>query len=282
MRNISDNWIVGNLESALETWNEKLSELWALISQSPESFKGGDIWNVIVGISSALQGIGYGLLVLFFAMGVFQSAASFRELQRPEFALRHFIRFLGAKVAVGSAMELMLAIFNICGGIVSRVMSELGRDVSAAATLPTEIINAVEDVGFLDSIPLWLVSFLGSLLVTGLSFVLILTVYGRFFRIYMYTALAPLPLASFAGEGTAASGKAFLKSYVGVCMEGTVIVLACLIYTAFLSSGDTPVDTTLPAVTMVWEYIGELVFNMLVLTGLVKGASRIAKEMFGL
>lgn len=282
MRNISDNWIVGNLESALETWNEKLSELWALISQSPESFKGGDIWNVIVGISSALQGIGYGLLVLFFAMGVFQSAASFRELQRPEFALRHVIRFLGAKVAVGSAMELMLAIFNICGGIVSHVMSELGGDVSAAATLPTEIINAVEDVGFLDSIPLWLVSFLGSLLVTVLSFVLILTVYGRFFRIYMYTALAPLPLASFAGEGTAASGKAFLKSYVGVCMEGAVIVLACLIYTAFLSSGDTPVDTTLPAVTMVWEYIGELVFNMLVLTGLVKGASRIAKEMFGL
>lgn len=282
MRNISDNWIVGNLESALETWNEKLSELWALISQSPESFKGGDIWNVIVGISSALQGIGYGLLVLFFAMGVFQSAASFRELQRPEFALRHFIRFLGAKVAVGSAMELMLAIFNICGGIVSHVMSELGGDVSAAATLPTEIINAVEDVGFLDSIPLWLVSFLGSLLVTVLSFVLILTVYGRFFRIYMYTALAPLPLASFAGEGTAASGKAFLKSYVGVCMEGAVIVLACLIYTAFLSSGGTPVDTTLPAVTMVWAYIGELVFNMLVLTGLVKGASRIAKEMFGL
>ena len=138
MRNISDNWIVGNLESALETWNEKLSELWALISQSPESFKGGDIWNVIVGISSALQGIGYGLLVLFFAMGVFQSAASFRELQRPEFALRHFIRFLGAKVAVGSAMELMLAIFNICGGIVSHVMSELGGDVSAAATLPTK------------------------------------------------------------------------------------------------------------------------------------------------
>lgn len=282
MRNISDNWIVGNLESALETWNEKLSELWALISQSPESFKGGDIWNVIVGISGALQGIGYGLLVLFFAMGVFQSAASFRELQRPEFALQHFIRFLGAKVAVGSAMELMLAIFNICGGIVSHVMSELGGDVSAAATLPTEIINAVEDVGFLDSIPLWLVSFLGSLLVTVLSFVLILTVYGRFFRIYMYTALAPLPLASFAGEGTAASGKAFLKSYVGVCMEGAVIVLACLIYTAFLSSGGTPVDTALPAVTMAWEYIGELVFNMLVLTGLVKGASRIAKEMFGL
>lgn len=237
---------------------------------------------MITGISNALVGMGYGLLVLFFAMGVFQSASSFRELQRPEFALRHFIRFAGAKVAVGYSLEIMLAIFHICGGIVSSVMSGMGGAVSTAATLPAEIVSAIEDVGFLASIPLWLVSMLGSLIVTVLSFVLILTVYGRFFRLYMYTALAPVPLASFAGEGTAANGKAFLKSYIGVCMEGAVVVLACLIYSAFLSSSAPAIDNSLPAVTMVWEYIGEMVFNMLVLTGLVRGSSRIVREMFGL
>ena len=176
----------------------------------------------------------------------------------------------------------MLAIFHICGGVVSSVMSGMGGAVSTAATLPTEIVSAIEDVGFLASIPLWLVSMLGSLIVTVLSFILILTVYGRFFRLYMYTALAPVPLASFAGEGTAANGKAFLKSYIGVCMEGAVVVLACLIYSAFLSSSSPAADASLPAVTMVWEYIGEMVFNMLVLTGLVRGASRITREMFGL
>jgi hypothetical protein len=270
------------LEWALKNWNGKLAELWELITQSPATFKGGEIWTVITAISNALVGIGYGLLVLFFAMGVFQSAASFREIQRPEFALRHFIRFAGAKVAVGYSLEIMLAIFHICGGVVSSVMSGMGRAVSTAATLPTEIVSAIEDVGFLASIPLWLVSMLGSLIVTVLSFILILTVYGRFFRLYMYTALAPVPLASFAGEGTAANGKAFLKSYIGVCMEGAVVVLACLIYSAFLSSGSPAADASLPAVTMVWEYIGEMVFNMLVLTGLVRGASRITREMFGL
>lgn len=219
------------------TWNEKLGELWELLTQTPQNFKGGDIWNVIVGINGALQGIGYGLLVLFFAMGVFQSAASFREIQRPEYALRHFLRFAAAKVAVGSGMELMTAIFSICGGIVQTVMGGVGGAVSETATLPSEIVTAIEEVGFLQSIPLWLVSFLGSVLITVLSFVLILTVYGRFFRLYMYTALSPVPLASFAGEGTASMGKAFIKSYVGVCMEGAVIILACLIYSAFLSSG---------------------------------------------
>ena len=253
-----------------------------MLSESPDTFKGGDIWQLILSINTALQGVGYGLLVLFFAMGVFQSAASFRELQRPEYVLRHFIRFAGAKVAVGSSMEIMTSVFAICGGIVSATMSSMGGSISVAAMLPAEIVTAIEDVGFLQSIPLWLVSLLGTLFITVLSFILILTVYGRFFRLYMFTALAPIPLSSFAGEGTSATGKAFIRSYIGACMEGAVIVLACLIYSAFLSSSTPAVDTTLPAVTMAWQYIGQLIFNMLVLTGLVKGSDRVVKEMMGL
>ena len=232
-------------------------------------------------ISNGVVGIGYGLLVLFFAMGIFQSAASFRDLQRPEFALRHFIRFAGAKVAVGYAMQIMLAIFSICNGIAAKAMASIGGAVSVVATLPTEIVDAVNGLGFLEAIPLWLVAMLGSLIITVLSFILILTVYGRFFRIYMYTALAPLPLAAFAGEGTSHNGKAFVKSYVGVCSEGAVIILACLIYSAFIGTSYPAADVTLDEVTMVWQYIGELIFNMLVLTGLVKGASQLVKEMFG-
>ena len=282
MKSISDNWVVRNLENALATWNEKLAELWQLVTQTPETFKDGQIWGVIVNIHSALVGVGYGLLVLFFAMGIFSSAASFRELQRPEFALRHFIRFLFAKVAVGRGMEIMTAIFAICGGVASTVMGSMGTAVTQTATLPAEIVTAIENVGFMESIPLWLVSFLGSLFITIMSFILILTVYGRFFRLYLYTALSPLPFASFAGENSSAMGKAFVKSYVGVCLEGAVIVLACLIYSAFLSSDAPSVDATLPAVTMAWQYLGQLGFNMLVLTGLVKGADRLVREMFSL
>ena len=197
------------------------------------------------------------MLVLFFAIGVFSSAASFKELQRPEFALRHFIRFVLAKVAVGRGMEIMTAIFSICGSVVSASMNSIGGAVTTSASLPGEIVSAIEDVGFMQSIPLWLVSFLGSLFITVMSIILILTVYGRFFKLYLYTAM-------------------------GVCLEGAVIVLACLIYSAFLSGSSPTVDSSLPAVTMAWEYIGELIFNMLILTGLVKGADRIVREMFSL
>lgn len=279
---MNNDWIVATLQSAFNTWNDKLVEIWSLITTTPQNFRGGSVWTAIVGVNDALKAVGYGLLVLFFAMSIFQSAVSFRDFQRPEFVLRHFIRFLLAKVAVGSAMEIMTAIFSVCGGVVETVMSSVGGMAAAGVTVPQEIADAINGVGFLQSIPLWLVSFLGSLFITVMSFILILTVYGRFFRLYLFTALAPLPLASFAGEGTSFAGKAFLKSYIGVCMEGAVIVLACLIFSAFMSGSAPVVDTSLSAVTMAWQYIGETIFNMLVLVGLVKGAERIVREMFGL
>lgn len=279
---MSDNWIVGNLQSAFDTWNIKLVEIWSLVTTTPQDFRGGAIWSTIVNINDGLKAVGYGLLVLFFAMNIFQSAASLKDFQRPEFALKQFIRFVGAKVAVGCAMDVMTTVFAICGGVVQSVMSHVGGMAGASVTLPQEIVDAIESVGFLASIPLWLVSLLGSLFITVMSFILILSVYGRFFKLYMYTALAPLPLASFAGEGTSFAGKSFIKSYIGVCMEGAVIVLACLIFSAFMSTSTPTVDVSLSAVTMSWQYIAETIFNMLVLVGLVKGAERIVKEMFGL
>lgn len=279
---LSDNWIVGNLQSAFNTWNDKLTEIWSLVSTSPETFRGGAIWTTIVSINDALKAVAYGLLVLFFAMGIFQSAASFKDFQRPEYALRHFIRFVAAKVAVSSAMEIMTAVYAVCGGVVQSVMGSMGGMTAASVSVPQEMVDTIESVGFLASIPLWLVTVLGSLFITVLSFILIMTVYGRFFRLYMYTALAPLPLASFAGEGTSFAGKAFLKSYIGVCLEGAVIVLACLIFSAFASTSTPTLNTSLSAVTMSWQYVAETIYNMMVLVGLVKGAERIIKEMFGL
>lgn len=155
----------------------------------------------------------------------------------------------------------------------------MGGISQAMVSLPGEVQTAIENVGFLASIPLWLVTILGSLFITVLSFIMILTVYGRFFRLYMYTALAPIPLATFAGDSTQSVGVSFLKTYVGVCMEGAVIVLACIIYAGFVG---TPVVATGEATTMVWSYLAETVFNMLVLVGLIKGSDRIIHEMMGL
>ena len=278
---MSDNWVVQNLQNALDTWNSKLAEIWQILTQSPETFKGGGIWQVIVQIHGALQAIGYALLVLFFVVGVVKTCGSFTEVKRPEHALKIFIRFAIAKGVVTYGLELMMALFNIVQGVTSTIMKTAGFGSTEDTVLPDEIIKAVEDCGFFESIPLWAVTLIGGLFITVLSFIMIMSVYGRFFRLYLYTAIAPIPLSSFAGEPSQNIGRSFLKSYAAVCLEGAIVVLACIIFSLFASSPPV-VDPDVAAVTMVWSYIGELIFNMLVLVGAVKMSDRVVREMMGL
>jgi hypothetical protein len=278
----SGNWIVDNLNSALGTWNGKLAEIWQLLSTTPENFKGGGVWTVIQDINGALQAIGCALLVLFFVMGIVKTCGSFTELKKPEMVFKCFIRFVLAQAAVTHGMELMTALFKVAQGMISTIMDASGLSALTDTTLPSEMVTIIEDVGFLESIPLWAITLLGSLFIWVLSLIMILTVYSRFFKLYLATAIAPIPMASFAGQPSSSIGVAFLKSYAAICLEGCIIVLACVIFSAFATTPPAIADDTLAAATIVWNYVGELIFNMLVLVGCIKMSDRLIRELMGL
>ena len=278
---MSDNWVVQNLENALSTWNGYLSEIWSLITTTPQNFRGGAIWSVIQNINTAVQGVGLGLLVLFFVVGMVKTCGSFADVKKPEHALKLFVRFILAKAVITQGMELMLTIFTIIQGVINTIITSSGITNPNNLALPDDIVSAIEDCGFFESIPLWAVTLIGGLVVTVISLILILTVYGRFFKLYMYTAIAPIPLSTFAGEPSQNVGKTFLTSYCAVCLEGAIIVLACIIFSLFAST-PPEVDSSMSAVNQVWSYIGQLIFNMLVLVGTVKMSDRIVREMMGL
>lgn len=278
---MSDNWVVQNIQDALNVWNEKLAEILQLITLSPQEFRGGEIWAVIVSIHGALQAIGYGLLVLFFVVGVVKTCGSFAEVKRPEAVFKLFVRFALAKGVVTYGMELMLAILDIVQGIISTIMHAAGFGATQDMVLPAEIVEAVENTPFLESIPLWAVTLIGGLVIWVLSLVMILSVYGRFFKFYLFAAIAPIPLAAFAGEPSQSMGKSFLRSYAVVCLEGAVMVLGCIIFSVFAAS-PPQVNPDAAPVTMVWSYIGEVVFHMLILVGTIKMADRVVREMMGL
>ena len=161
----SGNWIIDNLNSALSTWNGKLAEIWTLLSTRPENFKGGGVWSVILNIHGGLQAVGYALLVLFFVMGVVKTMGNFTEIKRPEVAFKCFIRFVLAQAAVSHGMELMLALVTVGQGMVSTIMTASGLSTISDMTIPAEMVTIIENVGFLESIPLWAVTLLGSLII---------------------------------------------------------------------------------------------------------------------
>jgi hypothetical protein len=270
------------LYQGLEYLGDMLEKMWAILTTSPESFKGGTIWSVITTINGVLGSIGTALLVLFFTIGVIKTCGSFAELKKPETAVKVFIRFAIAKALIDNGLDLLVDFVTIVQGVISKITASSSIGTALEFTIPSEVQSTFEGIGILDgAIPIWAVCFIAHLAFIVIGIVLLLTVYGRFFRIYMYTAIAPIPLSTMAGQPTESIGKSFLKSYAGVCLQGVVIVLACVIFTAYAASMPN-MDTSLDPLRMVWVYVGEVTFNMLVLVGLVKGSDRIIHDMMGL
>ena len=270
------------LMQGLEYLGDMLDKMWAILTTSPESFKGGTIWSIITTINGVLGSIGTALLVLFFTIGVIKTCGSFAELKKPETAVKVFIRFAIAKALVDNCLSLLVDFVTIVQGIISKVTESSSIGTALEFTIPSEVQSTFEGIGILDgAIPIWAVCFIAHLAFIVVGLVLLLTVYGRFFRIYMYAAIAPIPLSTMAGQPTENIAKSFLKSFAGVCLQGVVIVLACVIFTAYAASMPQ-MNTSYEPLKMVWIYVTEVVFNMLVLVGLVKGSDRIIHDMMGL
>ncbi len=270
------------LYQGLEYLGDMLEKMWAILTTSPQTFKGGTIWSIISTINGVLGAIGTALLVLFFTVGVIKTCGSFAELRKPETAVKVFIRFAIAKYLIDNCLTLLVDFVTIVQGIISKVTESSSIGTALEFTIPSEVQSTFEGIGILDgAIPIWAVCFIAHLAFIVVGLVLLLTVYGRFFRIYMYAAIAPIPLSTMAGQPTENIAKSFLKSFAGVCLQGVVIVLACVIFTAYAASMPQ-MNTSYEPLKMVWIYVTEVVFNMLVLVGLVKGSDRIIHDMMGL
>jgi len=270
------------LYQGLEYLGDMLEKMWAILTTSPQTFKGGTIWSIISTINGVLGAIGTALLVLFFTVGVIKTCGSFAELRKPETAVKVFIRFAIAKYLIDNCLTLLVDFVTIVQGIISKVTGASSIGTALEFTIPSEVQSTFEGIGILDgAIPIWAVCFIAHLAFIVVGLVLLLTVYGRFFRIYMYAAIAPIPLSTMAGQPTENIAKSFLKSFAGVCLQGVVIVLACVIFTAYAASMPQ-MNTSYEPLKMVWIYVTEVVFNMLVLVGLVKGSDRIIHDMMGL
>ena len=270
------------LMQGLQYLGDMLDKMWAILTTSPQNFKGGTIWSIITTINGVLGAIGTALLVLFFTVGIIKTCGSFAELKKPETAVKAFIRFAIAKALIDNGLKLMVNFVTIVQSIIKKITASSSIGTALEFSIPSEVQSKFESIGILDgAIPVWAVCFIAHIAFIVIAIVLLLTVYGRFFRIYMYTAIAPIPLSTMAGQPTEGIAKSFLKSYAGVCMQGVVIVLACVIFTAY--AGSMPqIDPSKDAIAMVWTYVSEVLFNLLVLLGLVKGSDRIIHDMMGL
>ena len=266
------------LEIALDTWNTRFSEMISLITTSPSEFMDGQIYEKVKGVEEALCAVSYSLLTLFFLIGVFSVTVSFESLKRPESALRLFVRFSCAKVLIDKGGEILNAVTAIAALIVKAAVGTFSDAAFDAASLPEEVLEAASGATFLQSIPLFAVSLIAALMVFTLAIKMTLTVYGRFFKIYLYQAASPLAFSALGGETTAVFAKNFIRSYASVCLEGLMIALCLIIFSFFASSAPAAAEGK-SAVSVVWRYMGNLIFNMLILNFMIESSDKVVREM---
>jgi hypothetical protein len=277
------------LQIALNFWSTAMNEIYLLLGLAPDEFKSGVVWELITLLHGAMQSIGYALLVIFFLVGVIKTTASFAEMKRPEMIFKLFLRFAIAKALIQYSLEILVMLYRVAQVMiraVARVSGGTDIDIVSypALTVPPEIVTALADVSTIQKLLLWMLGLIGVLIIVGCSFVIILTVYGRFFRLFLYTAIAPIPLAGVAGSPTQSMGISFIRNYAGVCLEGVIIIMSCAIY-GVLTKGGAILPSFVAdanAFAILLAYIVETIFNLIILLITIKTASQIVKEMMGL
>lgn len=288
------------IESILQMFSKAMGISFDFLTKDLAEFA-PHVATVMETLNNSLQAFSYALLIILTLWNMVKTATSISELKRPELLLKFFLRFVLTKYAIGMAWKLVSGIVSITGSLTAAVFQYSGMangNVWEGITTPTFENGGI--LGFLSSaagtalsfltnplakVPEMLLVLVGFIVALVLSVMLILTVIGRFFKIYLFAALSPIPLATFGAEDTKQIGKQFLQSFAAISLEGLVIALAMIVFSAYAQSpiielGNWGIFDWLGSAADEVSYMFTMIFNMLLLMGLIKGADQVVHQIF--
>lgn len=279
-------WVADLLDMIFITLNATLQTVVGLLSQSPESYN-GTLYAFAQNLNVIFTSVGTALIVPFFLISL-ADPAHIADIRRPESVISEFVRF-GLCVAVVSNSSWLLEKITAIG--TSLITTGWSAATAVNGGIPTLSANetvkeTLADVKFgilsitADTIFLLLLNFI-LVIAMGIAILYISVIaYTRFFKIYMYIAIAPIPLATFACRGTSEIGKQFLKSFCGILLQGLILVIAFLLFTMFFNNVE--LDSSAGAVGVVWKYCISVLGQLVVLITIIKSSDQLVYKMLGI
>ncbi len=273
---------LGLLQDGLNILNNYYNKIVTVLTTSPENLY-SSVWSAMKNINGYLTAIGVVLVVIFFYIGLTKQVIRLEELRRPANFFGAFIRLALAEAIVMNSSTLLLKVMEILQGCISGVANLFGGFGSSSGrfmAIPSQLFTLAGDVNWGTGLLICILALLGTVIIWGLSLIMLVTVYVRFFKIYIYAAISPLPLATFGGENSERTGRNFLMSFIGVGLQGLIIAIAFIIFSKMTSSGFT-VDSSASATSNMFNYLGTLLLQLILLVTMVRASDRIIKEMVG-
>lgn len=271
--------ILALLEMVFGFWNNQVSLVFAMLGQSPVSFKGGGPWQVVESIEPIFVGVGSSLVVLFFVIGFCSESVDVREEMRFEVILRMLIRLGIAEWLVANNVTIMKAFFTTIGNLVNALSVWQYTTVS----INSAQADIIKGLGFGESLIMLILAALLSVIVIICGFFMIYTVYFRFLKLMVIVPIGSIAFSTLAGNRNVAhTASSYAKHFLSVVFEAVTMALAIVICNAFISAG-------LPAFTgnyADWAqtliYLCEMTFTIALTVGSVKGAQSLTSKALGL
>ena len=234
------NWILATLQASIAFFDAWMSQLYDVLMLDPISYQNGTIWTTVSKIYDALMGPAVSILIIGFYIALIHDSGEFIKT-------RHFgsvgwtfiLLYITASLLLGGKYILLL-IFWCFKEILQTVTGPNGTNFLDLSwvELPKQVKLATSGLGATKATLFFIVVLIFALVIMVCSFTIIMVVYGRLFNIYLHLAVAPLALACGAAGPFRSTFVSYLKSFVGVCLQGVVIVIVCMVFSAFANNFD--------------------------------------------
>lgn len=310
------NWILATLQASIAFFDAWMSQLYDVLMLDPISYQNGTIWTTVSKIYDALMGPAVSILIIGFYIALIHDSGEFIKT-------RHFgsvgwtfiLLYITASLLLGGKYILLL-IFWCFKEILQAVTGPNGTNFLDLSwvELPKQVKLATSGLGATKATLFFIVVLIFALVIMVCSFTIIMVVYGRLFNIYLHLAVAPLALACGAAGPLRSTFVSYLKSFVGVCLQGVVIVIVCMVFSAFANNFDFNTVQTFDQqivelkedmteeelkawweqwgmdnkeleakkAEVLWTYLSQMLFLYLIMAGMIKGADNFIHQKLNL
>ena len=310
------NWILSTLQASIAFFDAWMSQLYDVLMLDPISYQNGAIWATVSKIYDALMGPAVSILTIGFYVALIHDSGEFIKTRPFGSVVWTFILLcITASLLLGGKYILLL-IFWCFKEILQAVTGPNGTNFLDLSwvELPKQVKLATSGLGATKATLFFIVVLIFALVIMVCSFTIIMVVYGRLFNIYLHLAVAPLALACGAAGPLRGTFASYLRSFVGVCLQGVVIVIVCMVFSAFANNFDfNTVQTSDQQIVelkedmteeefqawweqwgmdnkeleakkaeVLWTYLSQMLFLYLIMAGMIKGADNFIHQKLNL
>lgn len=271
-------WITWLLNFAFDFLNQRAQDLSDLLLKSPTEIADGRVWETVETIYNSLFSTGASILLICLYIGILKKCRTWVEVRHVAIWLPVWIEYLVFSALLANGLAVVLWIIEAGQGLLRQILTSVSPDLMEAELDPGTW-NSINNLSTSEALVVLLISLIGALVIIVLSFMMILPVFKRFFKLSLLSSVAPITLPLLSTEASRPMGISYLKALSATVLEAVVIVIAIALYNAWHGSIEMVFDAGSDAFSNIMSFLAGEIYMFLILNTFIKSAENTVREI---